>query len=155
MLTIWIPGKGLGKRRGTYYNGRMILPEKYRNRKNEMVSDIFNNVDMSAMPLNYACDIKCYFVNFLTSDSDNLTGMYIDALVTAGVLKNDSSSYVVSSMGKFVETQSKKKDIKKGYLGTLIEIKQAKVDYINFTDEEKLLIESKLDRSYAELMKVL
>jgi hypothetical protein len=73
--------------------------------------------------------VDCYFVNFLSSDSDNLTGAVLDALVEAGILQNDSSSYVIASTGAFAKTRKRKGRDKP--LGILIRIFPAQVEHLD------------------------
>ncbi|MUG98916.1 hypothetical protein F7734_44135 [Scytonema sp. UIC 10036] len=73
-----------------------------------------------------AC-VDCLFVNFFSSDSDNLTGAVLDALVEARVLENDSSSYVAASSGKFVKTRKRRGQDKP--VGILIRIVPAQIEY--------------------------
>ncbi|MBR8841176.1 MAG: hypothetical protein DSM106950_46375 [Stigonema ocellatum SAG 48.90 = DSM 106950] len=69
--------------------------------------------------------MECYFVNFFSSDSDNLTGSVLDCLVEAEVLANDSSGYVVGCSGEFVKQRKQRNQDKVvGILGVQVSSEQ-------------------------------
>lgn len=127
--TIWIPGKGKGKARPRMCGNAYVLPKDYRELKERTVNTI---ILQGIKLIDYPCKVKCYFVNFKSSDCDNLIGFYIDALVNAKVLQNDSSKYVTECSGKFVQTRIKKE--RHLHIGTLIEIEKSAIDYIYLDD---------------------
>ncbi len=73
--------------------------------------------------------IECYFVNFASSDVDNLVGAVLDALVQGGVLGNDSSSYITAASGTFARTKGKRGEEKP--IGVLVRILPAQIEYID------------------------
>jgi len=75
--------------------------------------------------------VDCFFVNFFSSDSDNLTGSVLDALVEAEILQNDSSGYVVASTGTFVKTRKRRGQDKP--VGILIRITPAQIEYLDLS----------------------
>lgn len=124
--TIWLPGKGKGKARPRKCGNAYVLPKDYRDAKDRTVTQmILQCID----PIDYPCKITCYFVNFKSSDCDNLIGFYLDALVQAGVLQNDSSSHVVGCSGRFVQTSNRKQ--RKSCIGTVIQIEKADIGSID------------------------
>lgn len=131
--TIWIAGKGKGKARPRMCGNAYVLPKDYRDLKNRCVSQV---ILQCIKPVEYPCKIACYFVNFKSSDCDNLIGFYIDVLVNAGVLQNDSSKYVTGCTGQFVQTSNKKE--RKFCIGTVIQIEKAEISSISLDDFLKL-----------------
>lgn len=118
-LVIWIPGKGKGKARPRHdaNSDRYLLPKDYRLLKNHVIQYL---MALNIPPITQRCIVECFFCNFATSDSDNLTGFYLDCLKDAGIIKGDSSKYVAESRGAFRLIKSSKKAKKK--VGTLIKI---------------------------------
>lgn len=123
VVQFWLPGKGIGKARGRYSSvtKTVYLPENYALwkqtafcyiRTQMMLYDIWE----APKPVSITCD----FVNFRSSDSDNLTGSVLDVLVDAQFLGNDSSSNVVESSGRFVKVRKKRGEDKK--VGILVKV---------------------------------
>lgn len=104
-----IPGKAMGKARPrkSSRTNRMHMPANYVRWQSSAVKAIKMQIeDMPPAPM--PAVIRCSFVNFLSSDTDNLVGSVLDALVKAGYLQNDSSSFVIESSGKFVKTKKRR-----------------------------------------------
>lgn len=100
MQEIWLPGRGVGKARPRFSKGRVYTADKYGQWKREAIARLLT---LKLPPAPKPCFIECYFVNFLSSDADNLQGAVMDAMVQAEYLKNDSSSYVVGCSRVFVK----------------------------------------------------
>jgi hypothetical protein len=71
------------------------------------------------------------FVNFFSSDSDNLIGSVLDALVESDILQNDSSGYVVASTGTFAKTRKHRGQDRP--VGILIRITPAQIEYLDLS----------------------
>ncbi len=128
MIEIWISGRGVGKARPRFGRGGVVhTASRYAQWKNDAVVQI---KALRLPPAPVPAKVDCYFVNFLSSDSDNLTGAVLDALVEAGVLQNDSSSYVIASTGAFAKTRKRSGQEKP--LGILIRISPAQVEHLDF-----------------------
>jgi Holliday junction resolvase RusA-like endonuclease len=127
LIEIWISGRGVGKARPRFGRGGVVhTASRYAEWKNDAVVQI-KALELPSAPV--PAKVDCHFVNFLSSDSDNLTGSVLDALVEAGVLQNDSSSYVVSSTGAFAKTRKRRGRDKP--LGILIRISPAQVEHLD------------------------
>lgn len=132
VATIWLPGRGVGKARPRVgRKGRVFMPERYTNWKDNAAKEIIKQV-RHQLQAPQPCYVKCWFVNFLSSDSDNLTGSVLDALVDAGYLQGDSSSFVLHSAGEFCKTK-KKRNVPKP-MGILVEIYSAEIKTIVLED---------------------
>lgn len=131
---IWIEGKGMGKARPrgssrvVRKNGKHIAvtkfhtEPKYRQWTNNAISQIAKqNIPKFTKPVS----ICCKFVNFKSSDTDNITGAILDALVKSKVIDNDSGSYVTKSSGEFSKLRKIRKLPKK--VGILIEIEEREI----------------------------
>lgn len=118
-ITIWLENKIKGKARprfnaqtgATYHSG------DYRKFKAELIY-YFQSLELPKF--DKPVQISCLFVNFFTSDSDNLQGSITDALVQAGVIKNDGANPLPKSSGEFVTT-TKKRGVDKE-VGVIVEI---------------------------------
>lgn len=127
-IKLWIPGRGVGKARPRFgKNGSIHTADNYGNWKTEAIAHLSTLSIPGTIP--QPCKVKCQFVNFASSDSDNLTGSVLDALVQAEILANDSSSYVAASSGKFVKWRKRKGQEKK--IGILVEISPAEIELLD------------------------
>lgn len=127
MIEIWIAGRGVGKARPRFgRNGAIHTCNRYGEWK---ANAILQLLALKLPPAPTPAKVDCFFVNFFSSDSDNLIGSVLDALVQAEILQNDSSGYVVESSGKFVKTRKKRGEEKP--VGILIRISQAEVEYLD------------------------
>jgi hypothetical protein len=127
MQEIWLPGRGIGKARPRFSKGVVYTSHKYAAWKRQAIASI-RKLKLSPAPK--PCFVECFFVNFLSSDADNLQGSVLDALVQAGYLENDSSSYVIGSSGLFVK-QKKERD-KEKVQGILVRVSPALLQDILF-----------------------
>ncbi|WP_414588746.1 hypothetical protein [Scytonema sp. PCC 10023] len=129
MIEIWLHGRGLGKARPRFGRGGVVhTASRYSQWKNDAV------LQMKALnlpPAPVPAKVDCFFVNFFSSDSDNLTGSVLDALVEAEILQNDSSGYVVASTGTFVKTRKRRGQDKP--VGILIRITPAQIEYLDLS----------------------
>lgn len=128
-MQIWLSGKAVGKARPRFSSrtGAVHTEGRYGQWKCDAVTQL------RAMKLPQALTpvaVQCTFVNFFSSDSDNLLGSILDALVTAEVLKNDSSGYVVASSGAFAKTRKRRGRDKP--VGVLIRIIPAQIEHLDF-----------------------
>lgn len=135
---IWIEGRGIGKARPrgssrvVKKNGKHIVvtkfhtESKYRQWTNNAISQIVKqNIPKFTKPVS----ICCKFINFKSSDTDNITGAILDALVKSKIIQNDSSSYVTKSSGEFSKLRKVKKLSKK--IGILVEIEEMEIGEID------------------------
>ncbi len=119
VIKFWISGRGIGKARPRFdrRTSRAYLPGNYKQWKKHA----YDSVLAANLPeLPKPCEIFCYFVNFLSSDSDNLSGAVMDAMQDAKVIDGDSSSYVLHSDGQFCTLTPKKGEEKK--IGILVKV---------------------------------
>lgn len=131
MITIWLNGRGVGKGRPRFSkNGAIHTCDRYGKWKRDAIAQIKKQCIQKLVT---PCFIECLFVNFASSDSDNLQGSVLDALVQAGVLENDSSGYVVGCSGRFVKARKKRGQDK--IQGILIRLVPASIEYIDFDQE--------------------
>jgi Holliday junction resolvase RusA-like endonuclease len=128
LIEIWISGRGVGKARPRFGRGGVVhTAQRYGDWKRDAI------LQMKALNLPPApCPAKvdCFFVNFFSSDSDNLIGSVLDALVEAEILQNDSSGYVVASTGSFAKTRKRRGQDRP--VGILIRISPAQIQYLDF-----------------------
>jgi Holliday junction resolvase RusA-like endonuclease len=129
LASLWIPGRGIGKARPRFINGRVITEPKYKSWKTQAISEITKQI---SEPITESVRVDCKFVNFASSDSDNLTGSVLDALVESGVLSGDSGRYVVESSGRFVKT--KKPKFAELPVGIWVTIEPAEIETISIPD---------------------
>ena len=127
IATIWLPGRAMGKARPRLGKYGIFMPKNYVQWKS---GAILQTIRSRAPQPEKACAIECLFVNFASSDSDNLTGSVLDALVDANYLRGDSSSCVVSSQGRFVKTKKKRNQPKP--IGVLVKVYDAEIEEIDF-----------------------
>ncbi|MBW4504869.1 MAG: RusA family crossover junction endodeoxyribonuclease [Scytonema hyalinum WJT4-NPBG1] len=128
MIEIWLEGRGVGKARPRFGRGGVIhTASRYGEWKNSAVLQL---VAMKLSPAPIPAKVDCTFVNFFSSDADNLSGSVLDSLVEAGVLQNDSSSYVVSCSGSFARTRKRRGQDKP--VGILVRISEAEIEYLDF-----------------------
>jgi len=122
MISIWIPDKGVGKGRPRFSNGRTYTDPRYSRWKSAAVIHLI----ASKVPkITYPCFVECHFINFLSSDSDNLIGSVLDAMVEAEILSNDSSGYVVGCSGRFYKIRKQRNQPK--CVGILVKVSAATV----------------------------
>lgn len=127
LIEIWLDGRGVGKARPRFGRGGVVhTSSRYGEWKRDAI------LQMKALRLPAApvpAKVDCTFVNFFSSDSDNLIGSVLDALVQAKVLQNDSSGYVVASTGTFAKTRKRRGQDKP--VGILIRISPAEIEYLD------------------------
>ena len=126
MIEIWISGRAVGKARPRLSRYGVHTPTRYAEWKRNTILQL---MALKLPPAPIPAKVDCFFVNFLSSDTDNLTGALLDSLVEAGVLKNDSSSFVASSSGTFVKTCKKRGRDKP--LGVLVQIAPMQVELLD------------------------
>ncbi len=103
MIEIWLDGRGIGKARPRFGRGGVVHTAlRYGQWKNDAILQM---KALSLPPAPIPARVDCTFVNFFSSDSDNLIGSVLDALVESDILQNDSSGYVVASTGTFAKTR--------------------------------------------------
>lgn len=139
-IRIWIPGRGVGKARPRFSSkGSVHTARNYGRWKAEAIAHLrkikFRNIPQP-------CQVNCEFVNFKSSDADNLIGSVLDALVQAEVIMNDSSSYVSGCSGKFVQWK-KQRGVDK-QVGILVEILSSEIE--RRSPPEFLVLGMKCDR---------
>ncbi|MFL9455980.1 MULTISPECIES: RusA family crossover junction endodeoxyribonuclease [Nostocales] len=81
-MKIWIEGRGIGKARPRFSSrGRVVHTEtRYSHWKKDTVKQIKSlGLPRVLVPVK----VDCWFVNFFSSDSDNLVGGILDAMVEA------------------------------------------------------------------------
>jgi len=121
---LWIPGRGVGKGRPRFSaSGQIHTGDRYGKWKREAIRHLRSQYGTVKLPS--PCEISCYFVNFLSSDSDNLIGSVLDALVQAELIQNDSSSFVTGVKGHFTSIR-KPRGVERP-LGILVSVKQSTV----------------------------
>lgn len=133
---LWLDGKGVGKGRPrargriVRRNGKQVVAitmytdPKYRAWKNKAIAAI-KKWDLQAYPANTPVSVACYFVNFFSSDSDNLTGSVLDALKQAKIIYDDSAKYVSESKGIFCKKRKLRNQNKQ--VGILVEIEPKEI----------------------------
>lgn len=122
MIEIFIPGRAVGKARPRFSKSHVYTDSRYGKWKKEAISHIKSlNLPKAPKP----CLVECYFINFLSSDTDNLQGSVLDALVQSGYLENDSSSYVVGCSGFFAK--QKKAKGKDKPVGVLVRVRSSQI----------------------------
>jgi Holliday junction resolvase RusA-like endonuclease len=146
---LWLKGRGVGKgrprARGRIIkrNGKRVVAismytdPRYRTWKNRAIAQIKKS-NLRIYLENVSLVVRCYFVNFLSSDSDNLTGSVLDALKQSGIIKDDSSKYVNASGGEFVKKRKQRNRPKQ--IGILVEIEPKRISGLpehldNFLDD--------------------
>ena len=128
MIEIWLEGRGVGKARPRFgRNGIIHTASRYGDWKRDAILQL---AALSLPPAPTPAKVDCYFVNFFSSDSDNLTGSVLDALVQAEILQNDSSGYVVSCSGTFARTRKRRGEDRP--VGVLVHINPAEIEYMDF-----------------------
>lgn len=134
-ILLWLPGKAPGKARPRYSKKtrKFHLPQNYVQWKNNAIVHIKSN-NFKVLP--QPCFIECKFVNFASSDSDNLTGSILDAFVDAGILSGDSKSYVTGSLGRFWKIRKQRGKDK--VIGILVIVTPADIEYL--PEEESSLL---------------
>lgn len=119
----WIPGPGVGKGRPSihWHYGRTFVDysESYKDWINHAAQIIEYQSNQYSSPGDSPVRVESSFVNFMSSDSDNLQGAVLDAMVGL-YLENDSSTYVTGSRGKFCKTRKRRGRNKE--VGILVEV---------------------------------
>jgi len=135
-VNLWIPGRAVGKARPRLNSrtGKVYTSDRYGTWKRDAIFYLKDKYGHLSLPS--PCKVDCSFVNFYSSDSDNLLGSILDVLVQAEYLGNDSSSFVVSSSGTFV-TVRKPKNAEKpmGVLVSVVPMEMPKLDYLHIADK--------------------
>ena len=128
-MQIWLSGKAVGKARPRFSSrtGAVHTEGRYGQWKRDATLQIRA---LNLSPIQTPVRVDCLFVNFGSSDSDNLIGSVLDVLVGSGVLQNDSSGFVVGSSGTF--TKSRKRRNRDKPVGILIRITPAQIEYLDF-----------------------
>jgi Holliday junction resolvase RusA-like endonuclease len=131
---IWIEGRGMGKARPrgssrvTRKNGRNIAVTKFHtcSKYRQWTNDVIRQIaKQNTLKFTKPVSICCNFVNFKSSDTDNITGAILDALVKSKVIGNDSASYVVKSAGEFSKLRKIRNSPKQ--IGILVEIEEREI----------------------------
>lgn len=123
-IEIWLPGRGVGKGRPRFSrNGKVHTSDRYGKWKREAIKYLQSTYP--GLKIDPPVQVDCYFVNFLSSDADNLIGSVLDALVQSEILENDSSSYVVGCSGEFVKI-GKPRGLEKP-LGVLVKVRNRSI----------------------------
>jgi len=135
---IWIPGRGVGKARPRFTRYGTYMPQRYLDWQTAAISWIKQS---GIQPYKVPVEVKCKFVNFFSSDSDNLVGAVIDALVKAEVLQNDSSSFVTGQSGNFCKVY-KLRGVEKP-VGILVQIIPKNIEELEYDEFLGLLGENK------------
>jgi hypothetical protein len=120
MQQFWLEGRGIGKARPRFSSGIVHTCPRYGRWKFDAIATI-KKLRLPGAPK--PCFVECFFVNFLSSDADNLQGSVLDAMVQAGYLENDSSSFVVGCSGVFVKQRKVRNQEKT--VGILVRVKPA------------------------------
>ena len=96
-----------------------------------------------SFPINTPVSIKCVFYASLrgNSDLDNSIGSWLDAIVDAGFIKNDSVFTVIKIEVEFVPAPKKKKELLALFPEKASEVEKfVKEKKISFSDEKDLLL---------------
>ncbi len=115
---IWVPGRAMGKARPrtNKRTGTIHLPADYRAWRDTVALAIRKQAtDYAPIP----CKVSCTFINFFSSDADNLVGSFLDVMVRVGYLQGDSSRYVQSQSGIFQNANPR------NIVGTMIAVEKA------------------------------
>lgn len=135
---IWIEGRGMGKARPrgssrvVRKNGKYIAVTtfhtcpKYRKWTNDVIRQI---AKQKTPKFTKPVSVSCNFVNFRSSDADNIAGAILDALVKSEIIGNDSASYVVKSAGEFSKLRKIRNSPK--YIGILVEIEEREIQELD------------------------
>ncbi len=128
LIEIWLDGRGVGKARPRFGRGGVVhTADRYREWKNHAVLQM---KALSLPPAPIPARVDCTFINFFSSDADNLSGSVLDSLVQVGILQNDSSSYVVSCSGTFARTRKRRRQDKP--IGILVRISPMDIELLDF-----------------------
>lgn len=131
---IWIEGRGMGKARPrgssrvVRKNGKYIAVTrfhtcpKYRRWTNGVILQL---AKQKTPKFTKPVSVCCHFVNFKSSDADNISGAILDALVKFKLVQNDSSSYVTKSSGEFSKLRKLRNSPK--HIGILVEIEEREI----------------------------
>lgn len=105
IIKLWLPGIVVPKARPRFYQGKALLPLRYRRWKTSSVSQIITqcaNID-TQLPLQTAnVEILMHGKHNKRADIDNCCGAILDVLVQSGVLRNDNLAVVASLTVKFL-----------------------------------------------------
>lgn len=157
-LTIWIDYKIKGKARPRFnaQTGATYHSSDYRQFKAGLIY-YFQSLELEKFEK--PVHISCLFVNFFTSDSDNLQGSITDALVQSGMIKNDGAVPLPKSSGEFVTT-TKKRGVDKE-VGVVIEITEVETfrninlndfDFLQTSKQPKIVEVEKMMKLAEELI---
>jgi Holliday junction resolvase RusA-like endonuclease len=128
LIEIWLDGRGVGKARPRFGRGGVVhTGSRYGEWKRDAILQLRA---LKLPPAPCPAKVDCLFINFFSSDTDNLIGSVLDALVQSEILQNDSSGYVVGSSGIFVKTRKRRGQDKP--VGILIRIVPAEIEYVDF-----------------------
>jgi Holliday junction resolvase RusA-like endonuclease len=102
----WVPGRGVGKGRPQihWHAGQTYVDysQNYKDWLNFAADAIHYQAQFFSRP-DQPVAIQCAFVNFGSSDADNLVGASLDAM-TDLYLQGDSASFVTGVRGRFAST---------------------------------------------------
>lgn len=105
----WVPGPGVGKARPQlhWHHGQVYVDysQNYKDWIN-FAADVIHYQAQFFPSIDGPVAVQATFVNFFSSDADNLVAAGLDAMV--GVcLKGDSKSFVTGARGRFASTSSR------------------------------------------------
>ncbi len=125
----WLSGRGVGKARPrtNCRTGMIYTAQKYGDWKENAISAIALQMQ-NYPPAPIPCRVECQFINFFSSDADNLQGSVLDALVQANYLENDSSSFVSSCSGTFFKVRKRHNQPKPQ--GILVKVTPAEIEFL-------------------------
>ena len=118
----WIPGVGIGKARPSLHWHRGEVYADYSDNYKDWINyaaDVIHYQAQFFPPAPKPAKIVSKFVNFFSSDSDNLQGGVLDAM-NGVYLEGDSSSFVTGSRGKFCKTRKRRGQLLE--VGILVEV---------------------------------
>jgi Holliday junction resolvase RusA-like endonuclease len=93
-LFFWLAGRIVPKARPRLSSGRAILPQNYREWKNGAIASLIRQKEQGvSLPINCA-RIEIELSGSHLGDLDNIAGAILDALVQAGIIKDDRLSCI-------------------------------------------------------------
>jgi len=128
--TFWLPGRGVGKARPrtNFETGAIYTAGNYRDWKDFAIEVIKIQMTSHLLPAPQPCRVECEYINFKSSDVDNLLGSVLDALHQADYLGGDSAKYVCDCQGKFAKVRKERNQPK--LQGILVKIFPAQIPII-------------------------
>src|SRR3569832_1815914 len=117
----WVPGRGVGKARPQLpWHGDKVYADYSQNYKDwlNFAADVIHYQAQFFPRLDQPVGVQATFVNFASSDADNLVAADLDAM-TGVYLEGDSKSFVTGVRGRFCSTS--KRPGMATEVGTLIE----------------------------------